>query len=117
MTPKQAAKSLLHFAKRLPALELSSFEIPQIPGTLERGRPVRGVLEALVKSKKYILPLAPLALMHPHFGGGLVVAWIQGGHFNPRSTVGNLGYDNEPGVIAQFQQSQETDSLAAVPGE
>jgi len=60
MTPKQAAKSLLQYAKRHPALELSSFEIPQVPGTVERSRPVRGVLEALVKSKKYILPLAPL---------------------------------------------------------
>jgi hypothetical protein len=111
MTPKQAAKSLLHYAKRHPVLQLASFEIPQVPGTVERSRPVRGVLEALVKSKKYILPLAPLALMHPYFGGSLVVAWIQGGHFNPRSIVGNLG-DNQPGVIARFQQSQEADSAA-----
>jgi hypothetical protein len=116
MTPKQTAKSLLHYAKRHPALELSSFEIPQVPGTVERSRPVRGVLEALVKSKKYILPLAPLALLHPYFGGSLVVAWIQGGHFNPRSIVGNLGAENEPGVIARFQQSQEQEMASpAVP--
>jgi len=116
MTPKQAAKSLLRYAKRHPALELSSFEIPQVPGTVERSRPVRGVLEALVKSKKYILPLAPLALLHPYFGGSLVVAWIQGGHFNPRSIVGNLGAENEPGVIARFQQSQEQEMASpAVP--
>jgi len=116
MTPKQAAKSLLRYAKRHPALELSSFEIPQVPGPVERSRPVRGVLEALVKSKKYILPLAPLALLHPYFGGSLVVAWIQGGHFNPRSIVGNLGAENEPGVIARFQQSQEQEMASpAVP--
>ena len=119
MTPKQAAKSLVRYARRHPALELSSFEIPQVPGTVERSRPVRGVLEALVTSKKYILPLAPLALLHPYFGGSLVVAWIQGGHFNPRSIVGNLGSENELGTIARLQQSQEQEmaSPAAVPAE
>ena len=117
MTPKQAAKSLLHYAKKHPALQLAGFEIPQVPGTVERSRPVRGVLEALVKSKKYILPLAPLAVMHPYFGGSLVVAWIQGGHFNPRSIVGNLGSENEPGNIAQLLQSQGSASPAAVLAE
>jgi hypothetical protein len=117
MTPKQAAKSLLRYAKRHPALELSSFEIPQVPGTVERSRPVRGVLEALVKSKRYILPLAPLALLHPYFGGSLVVAWIQGGHFNPRSIVGNLGSENESGIIARLQQSQDDASSSAASAE
>jgi hypothetical protein len=54
-----------------------------------------------------------LALLHPYFGGGLVVAWIQGGHFDPRSIVGNLGPEDEPGVIARFQQSREDVSAAA----
>jgi len=117
MTPKQAAKSLLRYAKRHPALELSSFEIPQVPGTVERSRPVRGVLEALVKSKRYILPLAPLALLHPYFGGSLVVAWIQGGHFNPRSIVGNLGPENESGIIARLQQSQDDAWSASASAE
>jgi hypothetical protein len=117
MTPKQAANSLARYAKRHPALQLSGFEIPQVPGTLERSRPVRGVLEALVRTKKYILPLAPLALLHPYFGGSLVVAWIQGGHFNPRSIVGNAGLETEPGVIARFQQSQQGASPAVAPAE
>jgi hypothetical protein len=113
MTPKQAAKSLSRYAKRHPGLALSGFAIPQVPGTVERSRPVRGVLEALVKTKKYIFPLAPVALMHPFFGGSLLVAWIQGGHFNPRSIVGNLGPEDEPGVVARFQRSQDRDSSAA----
>lgn len=117
MTPKQAAKSLARYAKRHPALQLAGFEIPQVPGTVERSRPVRGVLEALVKSKKYILPLAPLALMHPYFGGSLVVAWIQGGHFNPRSIVGNADSEAEPGIIARFLPSPEIDSPAVAPAD
>jgi hypothetical protein len=115
MTPKQAAKSLVHYAKRHPTLQLSSFEIPQVPGTVERSRPVRGVLEALVKSKKYILPLVPLAFLHPYFGGTLVVAWIQGGHFNPRSIVGNADSEAETSLIARFLQPQETASPAIAP--
>lgn len=115
MTPKQAAKSLARYAKRHPTLQLSGFEIPQVPGTVERSRPVRGVLEALVKSKRYILPLAPLALMHPYLGGSLVVAWIQGGHFNPRSIVGNVNTEAEPGIIARFLQSPGIDSPALIP--
>jgi hypothetical protein len=110
MTPKQAAKSLVHYAKRHPALQLSGFVIPQVPGTVERSRPVRGVLEALVKTKKYILPLTPLALMHPYFGGSLVIAWIQGGHFNPRSVVGNKGSEAEGGIIARLLQAPDARS-------
>jgi hypothetical protein len=115
MTPKQAAKSLVHYAKRHPGLQLSSFVIPQVPGTAERSRPVRGVLEALVKTKKYILPLAPLALMHPYLGGSLVVAWIQGGHFNPRSIAGNDSAETETGIIVRLLQSQEMSSREISP--
>jgi len=115
MTPKQAAKSLVRYAKRHPDLQLSGFVIPQVPGTVERSRPVRGVLEALVKTKKYILPLAPLALMHPYFGGSLVVAWIQGGHFNPRSAVGSEGSESEPGIIARLLQVEEAGSPHIAP--
>jgi hypothetical protein len=115
MTPKQAAKSLVHYAKRHPGLRLSSFVIPQVPGTVERSRPVRGVLEALVKTKKYILPLAPLALLHPYFGGSLVVAWIQGGHFNPRSVADNDSTETETGIIARLLQSPEMNSPEMSP--
>jgi hypothetical protein len=115
MTPKQAAKSLVNYAKRHPSLQLSGFVIPQVPGTVERSRPVRGVLEALVKTKKYILPLAPLALMHPYFGGSLVIAWIQGGHFNPRIVVGNKGSEAEGGIIARLLQPQDAHSAKVGP--
>jgi hypothetical protein len=114
MTPKQAAKSLLRYAKRHPDLQVSSFVIPQVPGTVERSRPVRGVLEALVKTKKYILPLAPLALMHPYFGGSLVIAWIQGGHFNPRSAAAAAASEAEPGMIARVLQSQGS-AVSVIP--
>jgi hypothetical protein len=45
MTPKQSAKSLVHFAKHHPEMQLTTFIIPQVPG-LKRSKPVHGVIEA-----------------------------------------------------------------------
>lgn len=98
MTPKQAAKCLVHYSKRHPELHFASFVIPQVSGTIPRSRPVRGVIEGLFKSKRYILPLAPLALLHPLFGGSLVVAWVEEGHFNPRSFTDPAEFTSEPAL-------------------
>jgi len=43
-TPKQAAKSLVHFGKHHPEMQLTRFIIPQVPG-LKRSKPVHGVIE------------------------------------------------------------------------
>jgi len=88
MTPKQAAKSLVSYSKKHPNLELSSFAIAQVPGSIPRSRPVRGVFESLIKSKRYAVGLASLAVLHPAVGVGLAVAWAQGSHFNPGRYAG-----------------------------
>jgi hypothetical protein len=84
MTPKQAARSLVHFSHHHGDLQFSVFVIPQVPGTVPRSTPVRGVLESLVKSKRYALPLVSVAVLHPFFGGSLAFAWVEGSHFDPR---------------------------------
>ena len=78
MTPKQAAKSLVAYGKKHPEVEMSAFVIPQVPGTVPRSHGVDGVAESLVKSKKYLLPLAVLS---PEFTGGVVVAYLVEGRF------------------------------------
>jgi len=108
MTPKQAAKCLVRYSKRHPELHFASFVIPQVPGTVPRSRPVRGVIEALFKSKRYILPLAPLALLHPLFGGSLVVAWAEEGHFNPRSFTDPAEFTAEPAIALRELESNQT---------
>ena len=75
------------YAKRHPDLRFSSFTIPQVAGSMPRSGPVRGVLESLVKSKRYVFPLASLAVIQPYVGGGLAYAWVTSGHFNPRSSA------------------------------
>ncbi len=61
MTPKQAARSLVHFGQRHPEMQLTTFIIPQVPG-LKRSKPTHGVIESLVLAKKYV---TPVLLFHP----------------------------------------------------
>lgn len=88
-TPKHAAKSVTRYGKRHPDLEFTRFVIPQVPGSVKRSRPVRGVLESVFRAKKYA---AALAAFHPLIGGGVVIVDLVGDRFNPakNSLVFNL---------------------------
>jgi hypothetical protein len=88
-TPKQVAKSLVKYGRKHPELEMSAFVIPQVPGSVARSHPVDGVAESLVKSKKYLLPLA---ILSPELAGGVVVAYLSEGRMRlPRNaTVFNV---------------------------
>ncbi|HEV2697509.1 MAG TPA: hypothetical protein VGU90_05915 [Terriglobales bacterium] len=79
MTPKQAAKSLAHFSKHHPQMQLTTFIIPQVPG-LKRSKPVHGVIESLVLAKKYV---TPVLLFHPAVVGAVEAAYWAGWRFNP----------------------------------
>lgn len=88
MTPKQAARSLVSYSKHHKDLQFSILVIPQVEGSVPRSTAVRGVLESLVKSKRYALPLVTVAVLHPFFGGSLAFAWIEGSRFDPRRMAG-----------------------------
>ncbi len=96
MTPKQAAKSLVKYSRKHPDAEMRTFVIPQVPGTIARSKPVDGVVESLVKSKKYVVPLA---VLHPFVAGTLVVAYLGDGRFHPdpHAEVYEPREDVEPG--------------------
>jgi hypothetical protein len=78
-TPKQDARSLTKYAKQHRELTFSTFIIPQVPGTIGRSKPTDGVLESLIKSKKYVVPLA---LLSPEVVGGLVTIYMIDGRFH-----------------------------------
>lgn len=80
MTPKQTARSLVRYSKHHRDLEFKTIVIPQVQGTIHRSDPVDGVIESLVKSKKYVLPIA---ILHPFVAGGLAVAYFGNGRFHP----------------------------------
>jgi hypothetical protein len=94
-------------------LQFSSFVIPQVPGTVPRSTPVRGVLESLVKSKRYALPLLSVAALHPYVGGSLAFAWLEGARFDPRRIAESAGPEQKPLAIAV---ELESNTPAAKPG-
>ncbi len=73
MTPKQVARSLLAYSRKYPDLNLSVFIIPQVAGSVPRSHPIDGVTESLIKSKKYLLPLAVLS---PEATGAIALAYL-----------------------------------------
>lgn len=78
-TPKQIAKSLVTYAHRHDELELSAVVIPQVPGLIPRSHKTRGVVESLLKTKKYALPIA---YINPYFLAGIAVTYLTNGRFD-----------------------------------
>jgi len=70
MSPKQLAKLMQAYGLAHPEANLSVYEVPQVPGTLRRSRPVRGAAETLLKTKRY---LATLLVIQPEVVLG---SWI-----------------------------------------
>jgi hypothetical protein len=83
-TPRQAALSLVHYGRSHPELEPLTFEVEQVPGQLPRSHTVDGVSEALVKSKRYLIPLA---VLEPDVAGAILVDYLADGRGRlPRCT-------------------------------
>lgn len=78
-TPKQIAKSLVRYGAKRPELELSSFFIPQIPGSRPESGAPRGVAEGLLRTKKYAVPLI---VMQPWLSAGFAAAYLTAGRFD-----------------------------------
>lgn len=92
-TPKHAAKTLVQYGKKHPELKLTAFVIPQVPGTIRRSRPVRGLVESVFKAKKYEVTLLAL---HPVVGGAFAAAYLfGGGPFNPGKNALVLSPDGD----------------------
>lgn len=96
-TPKQVAKSLVTYSRKHSDLLFSSFVIPQVPGTVPRSHPIRGVLESFLRSKKYSLPVAAL---HPLVICGLAVAYLTTAECDPRRHFTNkMEPESQPAAI------------------
>ena len=78
-TPKQIAKAFAGYARHHEALEFRKFVIPQVPGDTRRSHMPRGVLESLVKTKGYVVPIA---LLQPYVMAGIAVIYLINGRFD-----------------------------------
>lgn len=91
-TPKHGARALVRYSHRHPNLEFTHFVIPQVPGTIRRSKPVRGVVESLVRAKKYAVAFA---LFHPFVAAGVEAVYLVGDRFNPAKNSLVLNVDGE----------------------
>ncbi len=99
-TPKQIAKCLARYSKHRPKLQYQKFIIPQVPGTIKRSKPARGVVESAFKAKKYMIPLL---MWHPAIVGCFAAAYFTGGGFDPgrHALVFDPSRELEPALTAQ----------------
>jgi len=107
-TPKQIAKLLAHYSARHPELSSASFAIPQVPGTIPRSRRAHGVIESILKSKKYVLPVV---VLHPAVTGILAAAYLGEGRFDPARNAMILepGRDFEPPLLSRERRSYQNE--------
>jgi hypothetical protein len=112
-TPKQVAKSLVKYGQKHPELEMSAFVIPQVPGSVARSHPVDGVAESLIKSKKYLLPMA---ILSPEVTGAVVVAYLAKGRMKLPKDAAVFNVDDqvvEPAAAAPVQPASSGDGATA----
>jgi hypothetical protein len=107
-TPKRAARSLANYSRQHPDLEFVSAVIPQVPGTIRRSRPVRGVAESVFKAKKYIIPLA---VFQPYVAVGFALAYMADGRFKPekKAMIFNPDAAAEPALTSNERHAYRRD--------
>jgi hypothetical protein len=116
-TPKQVAKTLVHYSKHHPATEMTSFIIPQVPG-MKRSKPAHGVLESVLFSKKY---MAVVFFLHPIVAGAVETAYLTKWHFDPsrNAKMFYVGRGLEPPLTEADRRAyrEKLDAALAVAGD
>ena len=80
VTPKQVARAMTRFGRAHPETMLRVSVIAQIPGHRKPSPRTRGVLESLLRVKKYSIPLAAV---QPWVPVGLAAGYLATGRFDP----------------------------------
>ncbi len=78
MTPKEVARCMAAYAAKHPEQKLQVYEVPQVPGSLRRSRPMRGGAEAGLKTKRYLFTLM---LIQPEVPAALAVLYWKHGRW------------------------------------
>jgi hypothetical protein len=113
-TPKQVAKSLVKYGRKHPELEMSAFVIPQVAGSVARSHPVDGVAESLIKSKKYLLPMA---ILSPEVTGAVVVAYLAKGRMKLPKDAVVFNVDDLENGPGQFPGGDPAEPAADPPAD
>jgi hypothetical protein len=102
-TPKHLAYKLERYARKHPEMELTIFEIPQIPGYRRMSRSNKSIAESLSTTSYAV----PIALTNPYLAGGLFVDYLVRGryHLIPRHPQ-LLAPDNLQALTAPARDGQ-----------
>ena len=76
-TPKQISYKLVRYARKHPNLELTVFEIPQVPGYRRKSRSIKGIDESFVTTAYAV----PLVLTNPYIAVGLFIDYVLRGRY------------------------------------
>jgi hypothetical protein len=108
-TPKQMARTLIHYSAHHPDLRFSRIIIPQVPGSMPRSTRVHGVVDSFFTSKKYIVPSA---VVSPIFAGSVAAVYFGSGtdlfSFSRNASVRTTDGELEPQLSrAELRAYQE----------
>ncbi|HEY2466629.1 MAG TPA: hypothetical protein VGI45_02155 [Terracidiphilus sp.] len=77
-TPKQITYKLVRYAKKHPEMQLTIFEIPQVPGYRRLSRANKSISESLITTVYAV----PIAALNPYLAGGLFVDYVVRGRYH-----------------------------------
>ena len=77
-TPKQVAHALTKYGDKHPEAGLTVFKVSQVPGSLPRSHAVKGFMEAMLTSKRYVVPIT---VLEPIATAAVFVAYMGAGRF------------------------------------
>ena len=97
MTPKQAARAMVHYGKKHPELHPVTYYLPQVPGTEHTSHRVDGIAESLVKTKRWLIPLL---IVQPEIPAYSAVAYLTAGRLA-------LPKDPQPMPVLQLPEANE----------
>ncbi|MDE1162503.1 MAG: hypothetical protein PW792_11245 [Acidobacteriaceae bacterium] len=110
-SPKAVARAVVHYAKKHPEMGLTTFVVPQVPGSIPRSGEVKGLAESLVKVYGI-----PLTLLSPTTAIITAAAYVFGGRFHLPKNSPVLVLRDEPVAPARRIETELADSKA-VPVE
>jgi hypothetical protein len=109
-TPKQIAYKLVRYAHKHPQVQLTVFEIPQIPGYRRGSHSNKGIDESFVTT----IYAVPIAVINPYLAGGLFVDYIVRGryHLIPKNPE-ILGPENLSALTSPAAAPENAQKVAA----
>jgi hypothetical protein len=76
-TPRQITYKLVRYARKHPEMQLTAFDIPQVPGYRRRSRRNQSIAEAFL-TRGYVVPFA---FISPYIVGGVLVDYLVWGRY------------------------------------